>query len=292
MYKLYLLTLTFLCSFLYMVPARSQKVETIKGTYKFNVDERSTMTFEQARNKAIENARMEGLKEKFGSQITSDIVVDMLDSSNGKAQSTLRERVQEVAKGEWLGDLHQPKVDILYDNPTHTFIYNVSIEGKGRELVGNKIPLDWHVLCGGTQKQFENDNFASGARIYVDFQAPTSGYLAIYLLQECDSAYCLLPYRQSENGIFKVKAGQHYVFFDRDSDPKADRYFLSTDQEVENNVVYLIFSPNLFTKCNDTQVSDYRPNAVSIEQFEKWRMACMQNDHQMVTDRKWVRIRK
>lgn len=265
--------------------------KVIKGKYTYYVDEKDNITFAEARNNAIEYARREGLKEVFGAYLSSDVVTHMKVSADGSTHNTLWDLSQETVKGEWLGDIDAPSVDISYDKATHTFAYTVEIHGKGKELVGNKTPIEWHVLCDGTDAKNASEVFPSKSRLYVDFKSPVSGYVAIYLLSEDEEANCLLPYRSSETGIYEVKAGKRYVFFDKDADAQADRYSLSTNKELENNVIYLIFSPNSFTKCNDVSTDPNRPSQLKVKDFEKWRMGMMQKDSKMVAERRWIKIK-
>lgn len=269
----------------------AQKAETVSGSFRYLVDERSAMTFAEARIKAIENARTEALKQAFGSTVSSDIVSETFVGPDGTAYSELREITQETARGEWLGDSSEPELDIKYDGDTHSFIYDVKISGKARRITKAKTSLDWKILCEGTDDSAESDTFNSGEHIYVSFKSPVSGYLAIYLMGDSGSVNCLLPYMNDEDGIFKVRGGQNYILFDRERDNSAVRYRLKTGRSVENNVVYLLFSTNPFTKCLDNSSDPSHPNSLSVSEFEKWRAGIMQHDDNMISEKKWVKIK-
>lgn len=269
----------------------AQKVETISGTFSCFFDENSNLSFSEAKVKAIENARIEALKQAFGTTISSDIVSETVIGPDGNAHSELREVTQETARGEWLGDTAEPTLDIRYDSGIHSFIYDVTVSGKIRKISKSRIELDWKILCEGTSDENENDGFANGNHIYVSLKSPVSGYVAIYLMGDDGTVNCLLPYRYDATGsAYEIKGGKRYVFFDKESDSSAQRYVLKTDRTIENNVVYLIFSQKPFTKCMENIGDDNRPNFLSVSSFEKWKAVSMQHDDGMTAEKKWIRI--
>lgn len=269
----------------------AQKVETVTGTFSCFIDENSNLSFSEAKVKAIENARIEALKQAFGTLVSSDIVSETVIGPDGNAHSELREISQETARGEWLGDTAEPTLDIRYDSSIHSFIYDVTVSGKIRKITRSKVELDWKILCEGNSDKNESDDFANGNHIYVSLTSPVSGYVAIYLMGDDGTVNCLLPYRYDTAGnAYEIKGGKRYVFFDRESDSSAQRYVLKTDRPVENNVVYLIFSQKPFTKCAENFGDDNRPNFLSVKSFEKWKSANMQHDDGMTAEKKWVRI--
>lgn len=280
-----ILTAFISCSLCY-----AQKAETVSGCFQYIVDERSGMTFADARRKAIENARTEALKQAFGSIVSSDIVSEMHSGSDGVTHSELREITQETARGEWLGDSSEPEIAIKFDRDTHSFIYDVKISGKARKITKAKLSLDWKILREGTDDSYESDIFNSGEHIYINFKSPVSGYLAIYLMGDDGTVNCLLPYMNDEDGIFKVKGGQNYILFDKDRDKDAPRYRLKTTRVTENNVIYVLFSTNTFTKCLDSISDPSHPNRLSVSDFEKWRAHLMQHDDSMTASKKWIKI--
>lgn len=280
------ISLSFFCS----LPVFAQKAENVQGQYSFFVDENANITFADARIKAIENARVEALKEAFGTMISSDIVTEMVSDSEGGAHSELREITQETARGEWLSDTSEPVVSIRYDKELHSFVYDVSISGKARKISKSKTEFIWTVLNDDQTATKDCDTFYNGDHIYVSFKTPALGYVAIYLIEDNGLVSCLLPYPDDESGVQMVRSGQKYLFFDKQADPSAFRYKLKTNRKVENNIVYLIFSPNPFTKCVDEKSDPKHPNTLSVAAFEKWRFQAMQNDDRMVAEKKWVRI--
>lgn len=270
--------------------AFAQRVENVSGKYSYFVDEKANMTFLDARQKAVENARTEALKEAFGSMISSDIVTEVSTDAEGNSKSELREITHETARGEWIADSEEPSVDIRYDSTTRSFVYDVTVSGKARKIVSAKADFEWKVLCEGTEDVNERESFNSGEHIYVSFKSPVAGYLAIYLLGDDGTVNCLLPYPDNPDGICRVRAGNRYVFFDKERDSSAPRYRLKTGKGVENDVLYLIFSTNPFTKCLDEKSDPTHPNKLSVSDFEKWRFSNMRSDSRMVSEKKWIRI--
>ena len=67
---------------------------------------------------------------------------------------------------------------------------------------------------------------------------------------------CFLPYAGDTDGMFEVKADKQYVLFSENHAEKGERcdeYVMTCDGNHENNMIYIIFSPNMFVKASDTQ---------------------------------------
>ena len=153
------------------------------------------------------------------------------------------------------------------------------------------------ILRNGTEDKFESDTFKSGDDFYLSFTSPISGYLAVYLVDADKQAFCLLPYRQQTNGIYPVKANQRYIFFNEEEAPKSERvlvdeYVMTCSQSVEQNQIYLIFSPNQFVKASDDNINYGLPRQLSFDEFNKWLARCMKADPSMKLEKKPIKIRK
>ena len=96
-------------------------------------------------------------------------------------------------------------------------------------------------------------------------------------------------------GQQKVKRGKDYVFFSSDTSKTegvVDELRITCDKDIENDRVYVIFSPNPFTKANDEQVSDYLPRQLSYEDFSKWLSKNRRRDPKMGLKVIRIEIRK
>jgi hypothetical protein len=150
--------------------------------------------------------------------------------------------------------------------------------------------LDYSVLKDLNGQKGATTSFQSGERVYLKFRAPSDGYLAVYLTVGDGETSCLLPYAKDTDGRFPIKAGRDYILFDKETDALAQYYRLKTKHKQEINQLVLIFSPNVFTKCNDMRGDAKHPNSLTTADFQKWLMKCQRSDHDMVVNKKWIKI--
>ena len=275
-----------------MMPAMAmaQRTADVQGTYTYVVGDNDNITLREAKRKCIELAKADAIKTEFGELITSD-VIDTNVETNGEATSSFFwENTVAMAKGDWLGDTKAPEIVAHYEDGK--LIFKANVWGKAREIIQAKADLKWEILKDGVNEKTETTTFASGERIYVSFRSPSDGYVAAYLIVGDDETSCLLPYRRDPTGMFQIKRGKDYVFFDKETDPMASYYKLSTQHETEDNQLVIIYSPHPFTKCNDITGDARHPNSLSTHDFQKWLLKCQRADRDMVVVKKWVKIRK
>ena len=101
---------------------------------------------------------------------------------------------------------------------------------------------------------------------------------------------CLLPYPNDSDGRFPIKAGKDYLLFDKEADPTARTYRLTTGHKKEYNQLVIIYSPNAFTKCNIKSANSKQLGTIATKDFEKWLLTCQHSDKEMVVNRKTIRI--
>ena len=98
-------------------------------------------------------------------------------------------------------------------------------------------------------------------------------------------------------GCQSIRAGEEYLFFSAEKDPSADEYTLSCQRSSERNAVYLIFSPNAFSKASDKASGknwrdEYMPRSLSYRDFLKWLEKNQVRDPEMVVVREIITISK
>jgi len=268
----------------------AQRTADVHATYSYAVGENDNITLHEAKHKCIELAKAEAIKAEFGEMITSDVIDTNIETNGESAGSYFWENTVAMARGDWLGDSQQPKIDVKYENGRLTFL--AEVWGKAREIVQAKADLKWKIMRDNSGVMDETAQFVSGERIFVKFLSASDGYLAIYLIVGDDETSCLLPYRRDPMGIFKVRNGNEYLLFDKETDPLATYYKLSTRYETEANQLVIIYSPNPFRKCTETSRDASRPNSLSTHDFQKWLLKCQRADRDMVVEKKWIKIRK
>lgn len=268
----------------------AQKIATIHGQYTYEVGDNDNITLREAKLKCIELAKADAIKTAFGELITSDVIDSNVETNGEKTSSYFWENTVAKAKGNWLGDTRDPEIQINYIDGK--LIFTAEVWGTAREIVQAQTDLEWKILKEGSDGKEETAQLNSGERIYVSFRSPADGYVAVYLIENDDNTSCLLPYRKNTTGRHQIKSGRDYIFFDKEVDPNATPYNLTTQNESEDNQLVIIYSPNSFTKCNDVSKNSKRPNALTTHDFQKWLLKCQRADSDMVVNKKWIRINK
>lgn len=242
----------------------------------------------------LEQAKLAALAEEFGttvSQWNSTIV----KNENGKSDISFLSLGGSEVKGEWLED-----IKIEYEEPYFEqgmLILSVSVCGKAREIKRADIDFTAKVLKQ-TGDKYESADFHHGDDIFISFRSPVAGYLAVYLVDDSETVYCLLPYMNDQTGKVNIKGGKDYIFFsEKHADPAeksiVTEYTLTCEKSIEQNYIYIIFSPNEFTKANDnTARNNILPRELSFEEFQKWLAKNRQRDKDMKVDIRALTIKK
>lgn len=265
----------------------AQRTASVHGISTFSISENDNITLKEAKIKCIEEARAEAIKDEFGELILSDFIISEREV-NDEISSIYLKDVASSVKGEWLADEKEPKVDIEYDGKNLNF--TVEVWGKAREIIRAKTDLKWQVMKDHEGKKIKSEQFDSGDRFFVKFKSPSDGYVAIYMITSDKETTCLLPYRKDNSGRYKIKGGKEYVFFDKEEDPNASYYKLTTNQPQEMNQLLIIYSPHPFAKCSDKSVDPRHPNVIEMKDFAKWLLKNQRADNEMMIERKLVTI--
>lgn len=270
----------------------AQKLKTVEGEYTYHAPENVTM--EQAKRTALDRAMIQALADEFGT-IVSQSNATRVENKNGQTDIDFLSIGGSEVKGEWIETIGEPQYNIRYEGDM--LIVSVKVKGKAREIVSAGIDFQARILRNGTDDKFESDQFRSGDDLYLSFQSPVSGYLAVYLIDAEKQAYCLLPYRNQTEGIYPIKANQRYLFFNikeasLQERPYVDEYVMTCERESEQNQIYIIFSPNQFVKATDNSSNDYLPRELSNGDFQKWLVNCRKHDKGMYQKMKTILIMK
>lgn len=277
MKRLLLSTLVVLQSF---CGVSAQKMLTVDAEYTYRAPE--DVSLSMAKQTALERAKIQAIADAFGT-IISETNTMRMSNKNGRSDVDFMSIGGSDVKGEWLETIGTPQYQINYDG--ETLVVNVKCKGKIREIVANEVDFQVKMLRNGTDDRSESDVFFSGDNFYVSFTSPIAGYVAIYLVDVGNMACCLLPYQAQQDGIYSVKANQRYVFFNEDyAQPIerniVDRYTLTTIFPVEQNQVYIIFSPQPFVKAADA-VGKGQLRELKGDEFQKWLAKCRKRDASM-----------
>lgn len=252
---------------------------------------------EEARKKAIQDARINALEKAFDTALT-ERTMQISDTRAGHTANTSWIYGESQIKGDWIRDLEEPEVTIV--PMEHGNMYYVKVYGEAREVKHNKIDVDCRLLCNGTdpdKDRLRGDIFYEGDELYVYFTSPVDGWLAIYLIDDDvqHTTQCLVPYDDQRESAYPIVANREYVFFSkRTAEPQyADfvtRMIVEARKKLDINELYIIFSPNKYTQTasttykhsnHDTTDADIQaelmPRETTYQRFDKW--LCKQRRH-------------
>ena len=274
----------------------SQKVKTVEYTYVYHPSHNESM--EQAKRNAVNRAKVEALRENFGTVVSGASATSIISKNNITESRFVHLGSEGELNGEWIADIEEPKVVPSLEGGV---IYlTATVKGKAREVVNNTIAFEAKILRNKPDVSFESSEFTAGNNIYVSFTSPVDGFLTIYLL-DGETAYCLLPYAGNKEGIQNIVHGREYKFFSRkvyaeDENPDIiDEYTLTTEGNHQDlNQLYFIFSPQKFSKALDRFKSSTDgtlfPRMLSWEDFQKWILKARRADKDMCVQTKYITI--
>ena len=270
----------------------SQQIKTVSGEYTYNVPE--NVDLEKAKLIALDRVKIKLIADEFGT-IVSQSNSTSVKNSNGKSDIDFISVGGSEVRGEWVETIGQPEFKPSFVDGQ--LIINVRIKGKIREFVSANVDFKALVLRNGTDDKYEDDNFKSGDDLFLSFISPVSGYVAVYLVDNDGTAFCLLPYQNLEQGNVKVNAKERYVFFSerlspQDLKPYVDEYTITCSHTQELNQIYVIFSPNTFVRAIDGKKEETLPRELSYEDFQKWLAKSRIKDKDMTYKKFTINIRK
>lgn len=253
------------------------KVKTVEAEYVYHAPE--SYTIDQAKRTAIDRARIQAIADEFGTTVSQTNISNMSTSTIDFQTIGLSE-----VKGEWLEDIEEPTVEAIFENGQ--FIITVHVKGKARELRSMRSDCKVRILRNGKDDNYESDQFLNLDQFYISFQSASSGVIAVYLLDNSGLVSCLLPYESQDEPNFAVKANRRYLLFDPASgDDSTEEYYFTCGPDSEMNQIYVVFSPNKFTKAVDyknvANEGEILPRQLSAGDFQKWLAKSRQLDPEM-----------
>jgi hypothetical protein len=271
------------------VMAFAQKEREVSGEYTYYAP--LNITPNEAKAVAIEKAKIQALADAFGTLIDVHST-SLVQNENGKSNTSFFSLGESSVKGEWLGNIREPETDVKIEGEDF-MIVKAKVWGRAREIVSAPIEITAKLLKQ-TNGKHDEDQFHEGDNLYLSFKSPTKGYLAVYQMFGNGETYCLLPYSEDEDGQFLVKANKKYLLFSEAHAEKGEKcveYEMTCEKETaEQNMVYVIFSPNKFTKANDDESNkivsvngklESLPRFLSDDDFQKWLLRCRHKDTDM-----------
>lgn len=252
---------------------------------------------EQAKINAFVAAKQKALEERFGldvSKITNTLQINRNDGKEVKSSSNVFSVGEVAVRGEWIETISEQVLSQSYVNGF--WVVKVKVDGRARNYSTEKADIQYTFL-----KDVDDMDapvaFRDGSDLFLRFISPIAGQLCVYLVDENQNAYCLLPYMNNQTGSQRIDANKEYIFFSTKYDNDADEYTLNCERSLEHNAIYLVFSPNDFTKAVDKQGGknfrdEQLPRELTYEALMKWFAKNQTCDENMVVRREVVTIRK
>lgn len=259
----------------------AQKPIKVKATYTYHANKNETCA--DAERIALQRAKIKAIEETFGVNVSESAaaISSALFDDNYFSSYT-----SSSIKGEWIETIGEPIFEYMFDDRTP--VITCTVEGLVKEIVGIRTDYEVKVLKNSPNERFASNDFKNGDEMYVYFKSPIAGYLNIFLLcHDDDTALCLLPYRESQQGIFKVEADKEYFLFSKDKatidSEIVDEYTLTSERPMEFNDVVVIFSPDEYNKVSLKVKEDLTAiKETSIDKFNKW-IAKLQTTNNNIT---------
>lgn len=232
-----------------------------------------------AKQRALTLCRIKILADNFGTSITSTEF-----SQIGAGEDRYLHIAESEVNGEWLGNIGEPEYTKSVSNDH--FVLTVFLTGKIRRIERAQTAIFAALIHDPGNIKSVGTEFRSGDFFYLYFRTPVKGNLLVYVADEL-SAQCVLPYpAQNEMTTLPVSARCDYVFFSLDHTYDETPYYViqpfmhTTSREIEQSRVYVIFSPNEFSRPNADSVGGM--DQLSFRDFQKWLSKARQQDKKMV----------
>ena len=271
----------------------AQNVQKVTATYTYYAPE--NVTLEEAKRTALNRAKIEAIADAFGTLVTQSNST-VVSNQNGKSDSQFFSLGGSEVKGEWIETTKEPIYNIRYEG--NMLVVSVEVSGRIREVVSAGIDFTVKILRNGTEEKFESSEFRSGDDMYLYFKSPVDGYLTVYLLDETtQEVYCLLPYKASGEGAYPIKHDKPYILFSAKHETVnpngVDEYTMTCSRDIELNDIYIIFSPNPFTKANANDAEEETlPRQLVYKDFQKWLVKSRKRDNYLSINNKQIKIKK
>ena len=284
--------LRFITVLLLSIPliVHAQEARTVSATYTYYGQE--NVSINEAKSIAFERAKIQALAYAFGTTVYSSSTII---AKNGEKESSVDmfSIGGNDVKGEWLETTAGPHYDITYEQGF--LVVKCSVKGRAREISAAGVEIDAAILRNGKSRKFESDEFKSGDDMYMLFKSPVDGYIAVYLLDDDDRVYRLLPYRGVNGDSYSIKGKREYLLFSSEHCPSADvntveEYTLEADKDIEMNRVYILFSRKPFVSAYNAEECSGELPVAELEKFLKWAASMRNKDNSMQIVERIIKI--
>lgn len=230
---------------------------------------------EVGRIKALDAARQDAMRKKFGGISTNQIENTRVIVGGESTVDINANLGGNRINGEWVCDKGEPQFTtrtVSHIESDKSEKQEVVIEANVCGLARESKPMEisCHLLRNSIDLRNESSEFLDGDYFYLRFAAPDDGYLMVYLIDPFEQKVYLLPPSPYEKELcFEIKKNKEYVCFKKDGKEKGF-YQFSAEKENEQNVMYVIFSQTKLTNTYLKPTEDGNPPSLSVNDFRKW----------------------
>lgn len=254
--------------------------KAVKGTYTYYGHPGMSMV--EAREKALEGAQSEALREAFGTLVSQD-VVQTNEIVNDKEKMAFLSSTRSTVRGEWIASTGAPEYDERMEDGAPVVTCRVS--GRGRRL-SNKAPDLIANALSAPDKRAVSSDFGDSQDIFVYLKSPERDvFVMICLEDEEGMVYKMFPFENTPAQA-TFKKGYDYILFDKDrktpglGDMPGDGLFITTDKLALNRL-YVVYSPNYFRKGNWIFNEDANLDIMTSNEFNKLMIELRRADEEM-----------
>lgn len=289
------------------ITAFCQKAEVVDITETAEIFATKNESEASAKQRAIEAAQLEGLYKAFGMSISQ--MYEITESSEDGTQAFSISTTD--VNGEWIQDLAEPKITVKPSDGGYWYI--ATVKGRGRRIAREHVDLDVRFLYGlDEDRQQCKGDYDEGDNFYLYFCSPIDGYLTVYLRDddENQTMQAILPYEGQGGEAYPIKADKKYIFFSKEkAEPEMAKFTralkLYSRKWVDVNTVYIVFSPNPFSRSKTTankseeqtvnigsQKINLMPRETTAKNFRKWLSKRQCEDYKLQLKQKQITIKK
>lgn len=264
---------------LFLQSAMAADIVSVKGTATYYDD--GTHSKVDCMRLALEQAKIDALANKFGTIVSQDILQQDRIVGNREHNDFLALSSTEV-RGEWVADEGEPEYKFERDKEEN-LIVTCTVKGKAKAIDNESAQFLSQVLRNGTDDVHADINFKDGDAMFLNFQSNQDGFLAVFLQDEQNNVFQLLPYVGDSRTRVPVSNGKKYVFFSPANAMKGeqvDEFILTAPYNTEYNRVFVLFSPEPFSAPVMNREPGSIPQMNSTE-FSKWLVKTRRNDPKM-----------
>lgn len=260
------------------VSARETEIKTVIGEATWYDD--GTMSRKECMKRALENARIDALSKNFGTIISQDIIQSDKVTHGRETNDFLSLSSTEV-KGEWISDIGEPEYIFSHD-AEENLIVTCRVRGTARAISNEEVAFKALILRNGERDVNADTRFRDGDEMKLLFNSAADGYVNVYLQDENERVYGLLPYPRDSKSEVHVKKDRKYLFFngnDNEFGPSEEMIMTASDSK-EYNRIFVLFSTEPFSRPVMQKDASGIPSMKS-DDFSKWLIKTRRNDSRM-----------